>query len=157
MLYKTINHHLPRPVAKRAAAVALLNSIGGVSNIWSSYLWFAGPRYFAAFGFRKSSFSLFLLLFSVLSPFSLSPLSLFPLSSLSLSPLLSDLSPRIRQKLIQKVLGNAALFVIAITGYKFWVLNENKKLDKGGEAAESTKRYGVTDQQIKLGWRYEGY
>lgn len=31
MLYKTINHHLPRPVAKRAAAVALLNSIGGVS------------------------------------------------------------------------------------------------------------------------------
>lgn len=55
------------------------------------------------------------------------------------------------------VLANAALFVIAITGYKYWVRNENKKLEAGGEAAESTKRFGVTDQQIKLGWRYEGY
>lgn len=50
LLYKTINHHLPRPIAKRAAAIALMNAIGGTSNIWASYLWFAGPRYFAAFG-----------------------------------------------------------------------------------------------------------
>jgi hypothetical protein len=50
LLYKTINHHMPRPLAKRAATIALMNSIGGTSNIWASYLWFAGPRYFAAFG-----------------------------------------------------------------------------------------------------------
>lgn len=53
MLYKTINHHLPRPVAKRAAAVAMLNSIGGTANIPASYLWFAPPRYYAAFSTRK--------------------------------------------------------------------------------------------------------
>lgn len=46
LLYKTINHHMPRPLAKRAATIALMNSIGGTSNIWASYLWFAGPRYF---------------------------------------------------------------------------------------------------------------
>lgn len=50
LLYKTINHHMPRPVAKRAAAIALMNAIGGTSNIWASYLWFSGPKYYAAFG-----------------------------------------------------------------------------------------------------------
>ncbi|WVW81041.1 hypothetical protein I302_103032 [Kwoniella bestiolae CBS 10118] len=50
LLYKTINHHMPRPVAKRAAAIAMMNAIGGTSNIWTSYLWYNGPRYFAAFG-----------------------------------------------------------------------------------------------------------
>lgn len=38
LLYKTINHHLPRPVAKRAATIAMMNAIGGTSNIWASYL-----------------------------------------------------------------------------------------------------------------------
>lgn len=49
MLYKTINHHLPRPIAKRAAAIALLNAIGGTSNIWASYLWYAPPYFRTAF------------------------------------------------------------------------------------------------------------
>ncbi|KAK4540662.1 hypothetical protein LTR36_008993 [Oleoguttula mirabilis] len=50
LLYKTINLHLARPVTKRAAASALVNAIGGTSNIWTSYLYYAGPHYFAAFG-----------------------------------------------------------------------------------------------------------
>lgn len=50
LLYKTINLHLARPVSKRAAASALVNAIGGTSNIWASYLYYAGPHYFAAFG-----------------------------------------------------------------------------------------------------------
>lgn len=55
LLYKTINQHLPRPVAKRAAAIAMLNSIGGAANIPMSYVWFAPPSYYAAFGTRESS------------------------------------------------------------------------------------------------------
>ncbi|KAF2720612.1 MFS general substrate transporter [Polychaeton citri CBS 116435] len=50
LLYKTINLHLARPVSKRAAASALVNAIGGTSNIWASYLYYAPPHYFAAFG-----------------------------------------------------------------------------------------------------------
>ncbi|KAK1148798.1 hypothetical protein N8T08_008683 [Aspergillus melleus] len=50
LLYKTINLHLARPVAKRAAASALVNAIGGTSNIWASYLYYAPPQFFAAFG-----------------------------------------------------------------------------------------------------------
>lgn len=50
LLFKTANLHLARPVAKRAAASALINSIGGTSNIWASYLYYAPPRFYAAFG-----------------------------------------------------------------------------------------------------------
>lgn len=50
LLYKTINLHLARPVSKRAAASALVNAIGGTSNIWASYLYYEGPHFYAAFG-----------------------------------------------------------------------------------------------------------
>ncbi|KAK3186199.1 hypothetical protein K4F52_004963 [Lecanicillium sp. MT-2017a] len=50
LLYKTINLHLARPVSKRAAASALVNAIGGTSNIWASYLYSHPPQFFAAFG-----------------------------------------------------------------------------------------------------------
>lgn len=50
LLYKTMNLHLARPISKRAAASALVNAIGGTSNIWSSYLYYAPPQYYAAFG-----------------------------------------------------------------------------------------------------------
>ncbi|KAL4798592.1 major facilitator superfamily domain-containing protein [Aspergillus venezuelensis] len=50
LLYKTINLHLARPVSKRAAASALVNAIGGTSNIWASYLYYEAPHFYAAFG-----------------------------------------------------------------------------------------------------------
>ncbi|EHK23080.1 uncharacterized protein TRIVIDRAFT_53812 [Trichoderma virens Gv29-8] len=50
LLYKTINLHLARPVSKRAAASALVNAIGGTSNIWASYLYYDPPQFYAAFG-----------------------------------------------------------------------------------------------------------
>ncbi|OAA64577.1 Major facilitator superfamily domain, general substrate transporter [Niveomyces insectorum RCEF 264] len=50
LLYKTINLHLARPVSKRAAASALVNAIGGTSNIWASYLYYEPPHFYAAFG-----------------------------------------------------------------------------------------------------------
>lgn len=50
LMYKIINLHLARPIAKRAAATALVNAIGGTSNIWASYLYYEGPHFYAAFG-----------------------------------------------------------------------------------------------------------
>lgn len=50
LLHKTINLHLARPVSMRAAASALVNAIGGTSNIWASYLYFGEPHFYAAFG-----------------------------------------------------------------------------------------------------------
>jgi MFS family permease len=50
LLYKTINLHLARPISKRAVASALVNALGGTSNIWASYLYYGSPHYYAAFG-----------------------------------------------------------------------------------------------------------
>ncbi|WWC63807.1 uncharacterized protein I303_106412 [Kwoniella dejecticola CBS 10117] len=49
-LIKTINIHVARPYKKRAAAVAMVNSIGGLANLWTSYLYYAPPHLYAAFG-----------------------------------------------------------------------------------------------------------
>ncbi len=49
-LYNTLSLHLPRPYPKRAAGLALMNAIGGTSNIWGSYVWYDGPRFFQGFG-----------------------------------------------------------------------------------------------------------
>jgi uncharacterized RDD family membrane protein YckC len=53
MLYKTLNLHMARPYPKRAAGVAMMNAIGGLSNVWGSYLYYAPPNYYAAFGCRE--------------------------------------------------------------------------------------------------------
>lgn len=53
MIYKTMNLHMARPYPKRAAGVAMTNAIGGLSNIWASYLYYNPPRFFAAFGCCK--------------------------------------------------------------------------------------------------------
>ena len=53
MIYKTMNLHMARPYPKRAAGVAMINSIGGISNIWASYLYYDSPRYIAAFAGGK--------------------------------------------------------------------------------------------------------
>ncbi|KAK7994152.1 hypothetical protein PG989_007533 [Apiospora arundinis] len=50
MMYKTLNLHMARPYPKRSAGTAMINSLGGLSNLWASYLWFAPPHYYAAFG-----------------------------------------------------------------------------------------------------------
>ncbi|KAK6075378.1 TNA1 is necessary for nicotinic acid import into the cell [Seiridium cupressi] len=49
LLYKTINLHLARPISKSAAASALVNAIGGTSNIWASYLYCVPPQFFCGF------------------------------------------------------------------------------------------------------------
>lgn len=49
-LYKTINVHLARPISKRAVASALVNAIGGTSNIWASYLYYQAPHFYTASG-----------------------------------------------------------------------------------------------------------
>ncbi|OCF56125.1 hypothetical protein L486_06066 [Kwoniella mangroviensis CBS 10435] len=47
-LYKTLNCHMARPYPKRAAG--LMNAIGGLSNVWTFYLYYDAPHYYAAFG-----------------------------------------------------------------------------------------------------------
>lgn len=49
MLYKTLNIHMARPYPKRAAGVAMINAIGGLSNVWASSLYYDSPHYYAAF------------------------------------------------------------------------------------------------------------
>lgn len=107
LLYKTINLHLARPVSKRAAASALVNAIGGTSNIWASYLYYAPPQFFAAFG---------------------------------------------------TLAGCAVLFAATITLYRWLVLRENKRLDSGDpdEIAKVIKG-GVTEEMVRMNWRYEMY
>lgn len=38
-----------QPAVKRAAAIALVNCVCNTPNIWTSYLYYDGPRYVAAF------------------------------------------------------------------------------------------------------------
>jgi hypothetical protein len=60
MLYKTLNLHMARPFSKRSVGTAMINSIGGLSNIWASYLYFGPPQYTAAFACGEySAFSLY--------------------------------------------------------------------------------------------------
>ncbi|KAJ5083481.1 hypothetical protein N7456_012908 [Penicillium angulare] len=65
LLYKTLNLHLARPVSKRAAASALVNAIGGTSNIWASYLYYQEPHFYAAFGTLMGAAFLFAITITV--------------------------------------------------------------------------------------------
>jgi hypothetical protein len=55
MLNKIISLHFPRPNKKRAAAIAMNNAIGGISNVWTSYVWFGGPHFYVPLGTCESS------------------------------------------------------------------------------------------------------
>ncbi|KAM0232282.1 hypothetical protein ACHAP5_010802 [Fusarium lateritium] len=90
---------LSQPTAKRASAIALINSICNTPNIWCSYLYYSPPRYLTAF------------------------------------------------------IINLAATVIAITfavTTRFYLRRQNHKL----EAARSCGKYGPTDAQVTLGFRY---
>ncbi|KAL7424529.1 hypothetical protein Q5752_000213 [Cryptotrichosporon argae] len=107
ILYKTVNQHMPRPVAKRAAAIALVNAIGGTSNIWMSYLWVGAPHFYKAFGM---------------------------------------------------LIGASVIFAFTATCYRFYVRRENAKLASGDpDKLRSAMRFGITQQQVDMGWRYEGW
>ncbi|KAK6909495.1 hypothetical protein I203_103514 [Kwoniella mangroviensis CBS 8507] len=105
-IYNTLSLHVARPYPKRAAGLALINAIGGTSNVWSAYVWYAPPHFYAGLGM---------------------------------------------------VLACDVVFLIIITGYRFYVRRENAKLDAGGEKARHAMRHGITQEQVDLGWRYVGY
>ncbi|TGJ88283.1 hypothetical protein E0Z10_g432 [Xylaria hypoxylon] len=65
LMYKTISLHLARPISKRAVASALVNALGGTSNIWSSYLYYEPPHFYAAFGTLAGAAVLFIATISV--------------------------------------------------------------------------------------------
>ena len=56
------------------------------------------------------------------------------------------------------MIGCAAIFATTLTFYRWYVLNENKKLDsEDPEKIQSVMRGGVTEEMVQLGWRYEMY
>ncbi len=56
------------------------------------------------------------------------------------------------------VFGCAALLISLLTFYRWYVNNENKKLDSGDpDQIASVMRGGVTQEMVDLGWRYEMY
>jgi hypothetical protein len=132
MIYKTMNLHMARPYPKRAAGVAMINSIGGLSNIWASYLYYDAPRYVAAFGGGKYSLPI--------------PNTSGGGNSAKDKTLTSDV-----------VLGCTAAFFITITLYGLYVRRLNKRLAGTREEQERVMKGGVTQQQVDLGWRYIGY
>lgn len=87
--------------------MAFINGLGGLSNVWTSYLWVGGPQYYEAFG---------------------------------------------------TLLACAIVFIISITGYRFWVLRLNKKLaGSPEEQADVMRKHHVSQEHIDMGWRFEGY
>ncbi|KAJ5718610.1 MFS transporter [Penicillium malachiteum] len=105
-IYKTLNLHMARPYPKRAAGVALLNAIGGTSNVWGSYLWTEGPRFYPGFGM---------------------------------------------------CIGVVVAFIFTIKAYKWYIVNENRKLDGDEVQVRRAMKGDVTQEQVDMGWRYEGY
>jgi hypothetical protein len=47
---------MARPYPKRAAGVAMINALGGLANLWSSYLYYNPPAYYTAFGTGRLRF-----------------------------------------------------------------------------------------------------
>ena len=120
---------MARPYPKRAAGVAMINAIGGLSNLWASYLYYDGPWYYAAFGCSEYSYS-----------------SLIK-------------ARYIKPALMPRTLATACavVFLVTITGYLIWVRRMNKLLDGSEEDQQKVLKSGVTQQQVDLGWRYLGY
>lgn len=44
-----------------------------------------------------------------------------------------------------------------ITIYRFHVLKQNRLLDGSPEDVAKAMRNGVTQEQVDMGWRYEGF
>lgn len=52
----------------------------------------------------------------------------------------------------------SVIFMILISGYKIFTDRQNKHLNDGGDKMEkASKRFGITNEQISMGWRYEAY
>lgn len=59
MLLAWISNTIPRPAAKKAAAIAMVNAMGNIGSIPGSYIWPAkyGPYYVESFGAEIALFS----------------------------------------------------------------------------------------------------
>lgn len=55
------------------------------------------------------------------------------------------------------VLACNLMFLAVFTAYRLYVRRENRRLDAGGADEAHARRYGVTQEQVDLGWRYVGY
>jgi hypothetical protein len=55
------------------------------------------------------------------------------------------------------VIAAAVIFLITITGYKYYVRYQNKLLSGTPEQVKRAMRFGITQEQVDMGWRYEGF
>jgi hypothetical protein len=55
------------------------------------------------------------------------------------------------------VLACNLIFLVVFTGYRFYIRRENRRLDEGGPQAIHARRFGITQEQADLGWRYAGF
>jgi hypothetical protein len=127
MMYKTVNLHMARPYPKRAAGVAMINAIGGLSNLWASYLYYNAPYYQTAFivcEYNSVHIQCILIVADI-----------------------SDLEGIIC----------AVSYLVTITGYRWHVRKLNKLLAGTPEQQRQAMKSGVTEQMLDLNWRYIGY
>ena len=55
------------------------------------------------------------------------------------------------------VMALAIIFMIVMTGYKFFVRRQNRYLSEGPEGQAKAMKHGVTREMVDMGWRYECY
>jgi hypothetical protein len=51
----------------------------------------------------------------------------------------------------------ALVFLTTITGYRFFVRSQNRKLESGPQGQAVAMKNGVTKEMVEMGWRYECY
>lgn len=61
-----ISNTIPRPPAKRAAALAAINAVSNASSIYASYMYSGGPRYIVAFSVNCATLFLAIVMAAVL-------------------------------------------------------------------------------------------
>lgn len=55
------------------------------------------------------------------------------------------------------VMALAIIFMLVITGYRFFVRSQNRKLESGPAGQAVAMKNGVTQEMVDMGWRYECY
>jgi uncharacterized membrane protein SpoIIM required for sporulation len=64
---------------------------------------------------------------------------------------------RMQRLISPAVIAASVLFLITITGYKYYVRYQNKLLSGTPEQVKKAMRFGITQEQVDMGWRYEGF
>ena len=70
---------------------------------------------------------------------------------------LEPVSVSARATLIWPVSVCALLFALTITLYKAYIRGQNRLLDGDPDEVKQAMEVGLTQEQVDMGWRYEGF